>query len=101
MELEAQLEDLQDNKLSSVSNTEVIQLHKKINELEQKVDSQTTELGQRNRELAQLQGQVSAGADRVLSLQEQLNKKDDDMKTMEERYTRYLERAKQVCRQPL
>nr|ARR97151.1 protein Hook-like protein 3-like [Haliotis discus discus] len=96
LELEAQLEDLQDNKLSSVSNTEVIQLHKKINELEQKVDSQTTELGQRNRELAQLQGQVSAGADRVLSLQEQLNKKDDDMKTMEERYTRYLERAKQV-----
>ena len=35
-------------------------------------------------------------ADEILNLKEQLMKKDDDMRQMEERYKKYLDKAKQV-----
>ena len=39
-----------------------------------------------------------SSAEKVVTLQDMLNKKDDDMKSMEERYKKYLEKAKAVIR---
>jgi len=38
-------------------------------------------------------------AEKVNELQEQLNKKDQEMKIMEDRYKKYLEKAKSVSNQ--
>ena len=53
-------------------------------------------VGQRVKLVISLYSRVRVSAEKVSELQELLNKKDQEMKVMEDRYKKYLEKAKSV-----
>ena len=53
-------------------------------------------VGQRVKIVISLYSRVRVSAEKVNELQELLNKKDQEMKVMEDRYKKYLEKAKSV-----
>lgn len=87
-------------------NSELLKKNSFIDEMEPKYTSscewlngegrldQEQEADKNQRECVTLSGQ------RVEELEEALKKKDDDMKQMEERYKKYLEKAKSVSLAP-
>lgn len=95
MALEAQVEDIQESHATS-SNEEMLGLRKKINE-QIKRTQESESVVQKSREMIEdLEARLSCSTDRIQELQDQLNKKDDDMKLMEARYKKYLDKAKSV-----
>ena len=96
MTLEAQLEDMHEATRRGSSSEDNSELLKKMNEQIQKCQSLDSDNQKKNIYIDDLEFRVASGTDNINRLQEQLNKKDDDMRAMEERYRRYLEKAKSV-----
>ncbi|KAL3869534.1 hypothetical protein ACJMK2_042202 [Sinanodonta woodiana] len=98
LELEAQVEDLQENQKSSVSSSELVELNKKLKE-QIKENQQKDILIQRGSESRlDLEHKLKTAETEKQGLQEQLHKKEDEMRSMEERYKKYLEKAKAVIK---
>ncbi|XP_022087313.1 protein Hook homolog 3-like isoform X2 [Acanthaster planci] len=73
-------------------------LRLKLSEHKEKLRETDTEL-QRNRSyIDELEPKYTASTERASNLQEMLKKKEEDMRAMEERYKKYLEKAKSVIR---
>ncbi|KAK3601489.1 hypothetical protein CHS0354_027635 [Potamilus streckersoni] len=98
LELEAQVEDLQENQKSSVSSSELVELNKKLKE-QIKENQQKDILIQKGAESQlDLEHKLKTAESEKQGLQEQLHKKEDEMRSMEERYKKYLEKAKVVIK---
>ncbi|XP_076353486.1 hook microtubule tethering protein isoform X1 [Tachypleus tridentatus] len=97
LELEGQLQDLQENH-SQVSSQEGKELRWKLNMMGKKQKEIEAELQKGKVSEEALQSQLEASVQKAHQLQELLSKKEGEMRAMEERYKKYLEKAKNVIR---
>ncbi|XP_071952814.1 protein Hook homolog 3-like isoform X10 [Antedon mediterranea] len=99
LELEAELEELKkQQREQGISKSENTDLKLKIEEQKEKLIEADTELQKKREYIDHLEPKVVSNTDKVKIMQTQLVKKDQDMKAMEERYKKYLEKAKAVIR---
>ncbi|GFS69941.1 protein Hook homolog [Trichonephila clavipes] len=97
MELESQIEDLHSNQ-SAVSVQEDLELKQKLNSAIKRQKEADAEIQNCSVTIESLESQIEASVSRNQQLQECLNRKEDEMRAMEERYRRYLEKAKNVIK---
>nr|XP_039258269.1 protein Hook homolog 3-like isoform X4 [Styela clava] len=101
LELQNQVKDLQSDlqdKGSQLEDPHNAALRKKLEEHLVKLRDRDSELQNKKAYIEEIEPQVSAGDRQVNELKELLKKKEDDMRNMEERYKKYLEKAKTVIR---
>ncbi|XP_035212323.1 protein Hook homolog 3-like, partial [Stegodyphus dumicola] len=97
MELESQIEDIH-AKQSTVTVQEDSELKQKLSSAIKRQKETDVEIQNYNVTIESLESQIEASVCRNQQLQECLNRKDEEMKAMEERYRRYLEKAKNVIK---
>uniref|UniRef100_A0A672QGR9 Hook C-terminal domain-containing protein n=1 Tax=Sinocyclocheilus grahami TaxID=75366 RepID=A0A672QGR9_SINGR len=102
-ELSAQVEELQralqeqDSKTEGVSNSSL--LKKKLEEHLEKLHEAHSDLQRKREVIDDLEPHVDSNmAKKIDELQEILKKKDEDMRRMEDRYKRYVEKARTVIK---
>ncbi|XP_060560473.1 protein Hook homolog 3-like isoform X3 [Ruditapes philippinarum] len=96
MELEAQIEDLQEMAKSTVSNTEMIDLRKKLDE-QVLLTQQKDKLIQKERDsILEVQKELTAQSEEVEKLRDKIEKKEEEKRVMEERYKKYFDKARSV-----
>ena len=98
LELEAQIEDLQETQRQSEGSAgqASVQMRRQLSEVLQKTSSTENELRRKASHIEELETQLASNAETVAELRDQLSRKDDEMRAMEDRYKRYLEKAKSV-----
>ncbi|KAL5021996.1 hypothetical protein ScPMuIL_001151 [Solemya velum] len=94
MESEAQVEDLQENQKSAVSNTEVVEMKMKLNEQVHKTQDHVIDISKKVELIQNLELNIGERNDKIQELQSMLDKKELEAKAMEERYKKYLEKAR-------
>lgn len=94
----AQLEDLQESqeKVTASQDSSSAELRNKLSEQIQKFKNLDNELQHKRAALEEAEQKTSQQEDRVRNLELALGKKNDEMKAMEDRYKKYLEKAKGV-----
>ncbi|XP_074424253.1 protein Hook homolog 3-like isoform X2 [Larus michahellis] len=103
LEVQSQVEELQkslqeqDSKAEDVSRNSLL-LQKKLEEHLEKLHEANNELQKKRAIIEDLEPRCSNSSLKIEELQEALQKKDEEMKQMEERYKKYLEKAKSVIR---
>ncbi|KAM9784105.1 protein Hook homolog 2-like [Syngnathus typhle] len=99
-ELRSQVEELQKALQAQDSKTEDSSLlKKKLEEHLEKLHEAHTDLQKKREDLDDLEPKVDSNmAKKIDELQEILRKKDEDMKQMEERYKRYVDKARTVVK---
>uniref|UniRef100_A0A8C6XP24 Hook microtubule tethering protein 1 n=1 Tax=Naja naja TaxID=35670 RepID=A0A8C6XP24_NAJNA len=100
-ELLQQVEDLQKSLQEQESKSEKersSQLKQKIAAHMEKLNEVHDELQKKEALLADLQPDLNQNAQKIEELEAALHKKDEDMKSMEERYKMYLEKARTVIK---
>ncbi|GIY82918.1 protein Hook homolog 3 [Caerostris darwini] len=97
MELESQIEDLHANQ-SAASIQEDFELKQKLNSAIKRQKEADAEIQSCSVTIESLESQIEASVNRNQELEETLNRKDEEMRAMEERYRRYLEKAKNVIK---
>uniref|UniRef100_A0A8C5SHT9 Hook microtubule tethering protein 1 n=1 Tax=Laticauda laticaudata TaxID=8630 RepID=A0A8C5SHT9_LATLA len=100
-ELQQQIEDLQKSLQEQESKSEKersSQLKQKIAAHIEKFNEVHEELQKKEALLADLQPDLNQNAQKIEELEAALHKKDEDMKSMEERYKMYLEKARTVIK---
>ncbi|XP_038075290.1 protein Hook homolog 3-like isoform X2 [Patiria miniata] len=110
LSLEAEMEELKQQQREEGVSSSVVgestqskskenqDLRLKLNEHKEKLRESDTEL-QRNRTyIDELEPKYISSSEKVSNLQDMLMKKEDDMRAMEDRYKKYLEKAKSVIR---
>ncbi|NXL54324.1 HOOK3 protein, partial [Podilymbus podiceps] len=99
LEVQSQVEDLQKSLQEQVSKAEdSILLKKKLEEHLEKLHEANNELQKKRAIIEDLEPRCNNSSLKIEELQETLRKKDEEMKQMEERYKKYLEKAKSVIR---
>uniref|UniRef100_A0A3Q1J6M4 Protein Hook homolog 3 n=1 Tax=Anabas testudineus TaxID=64144 RepID=A0A3Q1J6M4_ANATE len=93
MEEQSQVEELQKTVQEQGSKADDVS-----SEIFVKLQELNSELLKKNAYIDEVEPKYNASSQRVEELEEALKKKDDDMKQMEERYKKYLEKAKSVIR---
>ncbi|KAM3840600.1 protein Hook homolog 1 [Vipera latastei] len=100
-ELQQQIEDLQKSLQEQESKSErerSSELKQKIAAHMEKLNEVHDELQKKEALLADLQPDLNQNAQKIEELEAALHKKDEDMKSMEERYKMYLEKARIVIK---
>ncbi|KAK9404194.1 protein Hook 1 [Crotalus adamanteus] len=100
-ELQQQIEDLQKSLQDQESKSErerSSELKQKIAAHMEKLNEVHDELQKKEALLADLQPDLNQNAQKIEELEAALHKKDEDMKSMEERYKMYLEKARIVIK---
>ncbi|CAH3194410.1 unnamed protein product [Porites evermanni] len=95
MEAESELDDVR-NQRSAGDMDNDSELGRKYTDHLDKLRVANEELQKKKTYIESLEPKVSSTTEKVNELQELLNKKDQEMKGMEERYKRYLDKAKSV-----
>lgn len=98
MELGAQIEDLQELQKTTVSGDEMVEIRKKLNEQVQMTQQKDTVIQKERDTVTELQNQLTAQNERIGQLQDEIVKKDEEKRVMEEKYKTYLEKAKAVIK---
>ncbi|XP_068781136.1 protein Hook homolog 3 isoform X7 [Struthio camelus] len=99
LEVQSQVEELQKSLQEQDSKAEdSILLKKKLEEHLEKLHEANNELQKKRAIIEDLEPRCNNSSLRIEELQEALRKKDEEMKQMEERYKKYLEKAKSVIR---
>ncbi|KAL9950637.1 hypothetical protein ACROYT_G043164 [Oculina patagonica] len=98
MEAESELDDVKNQKSADDMPEKDTELGKKYTEHLDKLKVASDELQKKKAYIDSLEPKVSSSAEKVNELQELLNKKDQEMKVMEDRYKKYLEKAKSVIK---
>ncbi|XP_066204162.1 protein Hook homolog 2 isoform X2 [Saccopteryx leptura] len=97
LELRAQVEDLQKALQEQGSKTEDSALLKrKLEEHLQKLQEADLELQRKREYIEELEPPANGSTRRIEELQDSLQKKDADLRAMEERYRRYVDKARTV-----
>ncbi|KAM7439452.1 Protein Hook 3 [Porites harrisoni] len=97
MEAESELDDVR-NQRSAGDMDNDSELGRKYTDHLDKLRVANEELQKKKAYIESLEPKVSSTTEKVNELQELLNKKDQEMKGMEERYKRYLDKAKSVIK---
>lgn len=97
MEVESELDDVRNQKSAGEMDKQS-ELGKKYSDHLDKLKVANDELQKKKAYIDSLEPKVSSSAEKVTELQELLNKKDQEMKVMEDRYKKYLEKAKSVIK---
>ncbi|XP_015904868.1 protein Hook homolog 3 isoform X2 [Parasteatoda tepidariorum] len=97
MELEGQIEDLHTNQ-SAVNIQEGSDLKQKLSSAMKRQKEADVEIQNYNVTIESLESQVEASVRKNQQLQDILNHKDEEIRAMEERYRKYLEKAKNVIK---
>ncbi|XP_063311422.1 protein Hook homolog 3 [Pelobates fuscus] len=99
LEVQSQVEELQKSLQEQGAKAEdSILLKKKLEEHLEKLHEANNELQKKRAIIEDLEPRYNNSSLKIEELQDALRRKDDDMKHMEERYKRYLEKAKSVIR---
>uniref|UniRef100_A0A2D4NNS2 Hook C-terminal domain-containing protein n=3 Tax=Micrurus surinamensis TaxID=129470 RepID=A0A2D4NNS2_MICSU len=99
IEVQSQVEELQKSLQEQGSKAEdSVILKKKLDEHLEKLHEANNELQKKRAIIEDLEPRYNNSSLKIEELQEALCKKEDDMKQMEERYKKYLEKAKSVIR---
>ncbi|KAM6217387.1 protein Hook homolog 2 isoform 2-T2 [Rhynchocyon petersi] len=97
LELRAQVEDLQKTLQEQGGKTEdPILLKRKLEEHLQKLHEADLELQRKREYIEELEPPADSSTQRIEELQHSLEKKDADLRAMEERYRRYVDKARTV-----
>lgn len=99
MELEAQLEDLRESTAGSAPSEEVADLRRNLATMTTKNSTLESENRRRKAQEEELESRIVSQAQQVTAFQDTLNRKDEEMRAMEDRYKRYLEKCKSVSTQ--
>lgn len=97
MEAESELDDVRNQKSAGEMDTDS-ELGRKYTDHLDKLRVANEELQKKKTYIESLEPKVSSTTEKVNELQELLNKKDQEMKVMEDRYKKYLEKAKSVIK---
>lgn len=97
LELESQIEDLHANQ-SAASVQEDSDLKQKLNSAIKRQKEADAEIQNYSVTIESLESQIEVSVAKNQQLQETINRKDEEMRAMEERYRRYLEKAKNVIK---
>lgn len=97
MEAESELDDVRNQKSAGEMDTDS-ELGRKYTDHLDKLRVANEELQKKKAYIESLEPKVSSTTEKVNELQELLNKKDQEMKVMEDRYKKYLEKAKSVIK---
>lgn len=97
MEAESELDDFRSQK-SADQMDKGSELDKKYTDHLDKLKVANEELQKKKAYIDSLEPKVNSSAEKVTELEELLNKKDQEMKVMEDRYKKYLEKAKSVIK---
>lgn len=97
MEAESELDDVRNQKSAGEIDTDS-ELGRKYTDHLDKLRVANEELQRKKTYIESLEPKVSSTTEKVNELQELLNKKDQEMKVMEDRYKKYLEKAKSVIK---
>ncbi|CAG5118547.1 unnamed protein product, partial [Candidula unifasciata] len=100
MKVKAALEDLQENEKSATaaSSSEFVSTKRKLTEAELKLEEKERQLKQKQAQIDELNVHLTRGNEKVMDLTEQLARKDEEIRVMEGKYRKYLEKAKQVIK---
>lgn len=98
MELGAQIEDLQELQKTTVSGDEMVEIRKKLNEQIQITQHKDSVIQKERDTVTELQNQLTVQTERIEQLQDEIVKKDEEKRVMEEKYKTYLEKAKAVIK---
>ncbi|XP_042305704.1 protein Hook homolog 3 isoform X1 [Sceloporus undulatus] len=101
LEVQSQVEELQKSLQEQGSKAEdaiSVILKKKLDEHLEKLHEANNELQKKRAIIEDLEPRYNNSSLRIEELQEALHKKEEEMKQMEERYKKYLEKAKSVIR---
>ncbi|PKU32321.1 hypothetical protein llap_17375 [Limosa lapponica baueri] len=99
LEVQSQVEELQKSLQEQGSKAEhSLLLQKKLEEHLEKLHEANNELQKKRAIIEDLEPRCNNSSLKIEELQEALRKKDEEMKQMEERYKKYLEKAKSVIR---
>ncbi|XP_069623781.1 protein Hook homolog 3 isoform X1 [Ranitomeya imitator] len=99
IEVQSQVEELQKSLQEQGAKAEdSLLLKKKLEEHLEKLHEANNELQKKRAIIEDLEPRYNNSSMKIEELQEALRKKDEDMKQMEERYKKYLEKAKSVIR---
>nr|CAB3254082.1 protein Hook homolog 3 [Phallusia mammillata] len=101
IELESQVKDLQDElqvKGASSEDPHNQALRQKLQEHKKKLFDTNDELQKRKAYIESVEPQIAQGDKQITEMKDLLKKKEEDMKAMEDRYKKYLEKAKSVIR---
>ncbi|CAL1545552.1 unnamed protein product [Lymnaea stagnalis] len=100
MKVQAELEDLQENEksASAASNSEYVSMRTQLSESKQRLEERDLQLHQKQQHIDDLSTRLAATNDRVVELADQLGRKDEEIRIMEEKYRKYLEKAKNVIK---
>uniref|UniRef100_A0A8D0FJB1 Calponin-homology (CH) domain-containing protein n=1 Tax=Strix occidentalis caurina TaxID=311401 RepID=A0A8D0FJB1_STROC len=99
LEVQSQVEELQKSLQDQGSKAEdSILLKKKLEEHLEKLHEANNELQKKRAIIEDLEPRCNNSSLKIEELQEALRKKEEEMKQMEERYKKYLEKAKSVIR---
>ena len=96
MALEAEAEDLRESQTSAESSSGGAQVLRTLNDQIQKNKHLNSELQKRQTALDDLEPTLLGKDEQIRDLEVTVSEKDKEMKQMEERYKRYLEKAKSV-----
>ncbi|XP_045709403.1 protein Hook homolog 2 isoform X4 [Phyllostomus hastatus] len=98
LELRAQVEDLQKALQEQGGKTEEdsVLLKRKLQEHLQKLHEADLELQRKREYIEELEPPADSNTRRIEELQDSLQKKDEDLRAMEERYRRYVDKARTV-----
>ncbi|KAH0518984.1 Protein Hook-like protein 1 [Microtus ochrogaster] len=97
-ELQQQIEDLQKSLQEQGSKTEGESVSKIVLTCMEKLTEVHEELQKKQELIEDLQPDISQNTQKISELEAALQKKDEDMKAMEERYKMYLEKARNVIK---
>lgn len=101
LEVQSQVEELQKSLQDQGSKTEdaiSLLLKKKLEEHLEKLHEANNELQKKRAIIEDLEPRYNNSSLKIEELQDALKRKDDEMKLMEDRYKKYLEKAKSVIR---
>uniref|UniRef100_A0A8C2YBP2 Hook microtubule tethering protein 3 n=1 Tax=Coturnix japonica TaxID=93934 RepID=A0A8C2YBP2_COTJA len=99
LEVQSQVEELQKSLQDQDSKAEdSVLLKKKLEEHLEKLHEANNELQKKRAIIEDLEPRCNNSSLKIEELQEALRKKEEEMKQMEERYKKYLEKAKSVIR---
>ncbi|XP_077981003.1 protein Hook homolog 3-like isoform X2 [Glandiceps talaboti] len=100
MQLEAELEETKHKaaEVGSINSSELPELRKRLQDSLEKLRDADLDIQKKDAYIDDLEPRIVTGNDKIVNLQDMLNKKEEDMRAMEERYKKYLDKAKSVIR---
>ncbi|KAK2168518.1 hypothetical protein LSH36_16g06021 [Paralvinella palmiformis] len=98
--LEAHIEDLQESQANTPTTNSASgsEMRQTVTQLRAKIESLDLELNKKNRTIEELEIKLGDKKQTAKQLSVQLNIKEDEMKEMEERYRKYLDKARSVIK---